>query len=457
MLEVGPEPFLLDREDRIDATLARYKNLAEKCLEMMETLKELETEGRKKKDKRPVYTTRQASELLQLSDTTLRKVEAEHGIKVDRNDRGQRVYTLEVLDKIREAGGYGYRRPKMSTMAKLLVANQKGGVAKTTTTAHLAVGLARLGLRCLAVDLDPQGTLTKNLLGYTPELDVTFEDTMGSVLAGSSTSVVHLPKPTHIFKLDVIPCCPLMANAEIEAVSRSNMSKAEAQKRRARLLEQGLVIEADEVVPDFLFFQPLRNTLDAFRDRYDVILMDTSPSMSIPMYAALGAANCLIVPTPAASDDAAGALQFATTLFKLADWFQCLDSRWERILFTKFGGEQVEALAQVAIEGAWKHKILQHKMPDRAAFRYAADQRSTLFDVPEIKSPESHAAALRGTDSVVREIHKLMSMTWDQEAEVYAEHGLENWDAVADKQRELDEAYAARQAENDDETAEVAA
>lgn len=68
-------------------------------------------------------------------------------------------------------------------MSKVIIcANQKGGVVKTTTTVNLGLRLARAGKRVLAIDNDPQGTLTKSLGYQQPDADITLEKIMEWVL-----------------------------------------------------------------------------------------------------------------------------------------------------------------------------------------------------------------------------------------------------------------------------------
>ena len=96
------------------------------------------------------------------------------------------------------------KRERMDTMI-LAIANQKGGVGKTTTAANLGIGLAREGRNVLQVDCDPQGALTVSL-GYSQpdELDMTLTDMLASVLmdkpAAPEQGILH-----HAEGVDLIP------------------------------------------------------------------------------------------------------------------------------------------------------------------------------------------------------------------------------------------------------------
>ena len=149
--------------------------------------------------------------------------------------------------------------PEGALMAKVIAfANQKGGVAKTTTTLNLGVALRELGHRVLVIDLDPQGNLTMSQ-GMNPDA---IERSMFDVL-------VHR-----------IPISDVIQTVEVDiAVASIDLAGAElalsALIGRERALEKALV----EV-----------------RDRYDFILIDTPPSLGLLTINAFVAADGVIVP-----------------------------------------------------------------------------------------------------------------------------------------------------------------
>lgn len=147
----------------------------------------------------------------------------------------------------------------------LAIANQKGGVGKTTTTVNLAACLAALQLRTLLVDLDPQGNATSGL-GY-------LRDTLGltvyDVLAGNADAADAVIE-TDIPCLHLLPAATALAAAELELVT----------------VEEGRE-----------FY--VKDSLASLKDAYDFILIDCPPSLSLLTINALVASDALLIPVQA--------------------------------------------------------------------------------------------------------------------------------------------------------------
>ena len=169
------------------------------------------------------------------------------------------------------------RTDKGPTLARIIVfANQKGGVAKTTTTLNLGVALAEKGMRVLAIDLDPQGNLTMSQ-GWNPD---EIERSMFDVL-------VHKLPISEIIRtgeIDVGVASIDLAGAELALSSMIG---------RERALEKALV----EV-----------------REKYDYILIDTPPSLGLLTINAFTAADGVIVPVQCEYLSLRGLVQLENTL-----------------------------------------------------------------------------------------------------------------------------------------------
>ena len=197
-------------------------------------------------------STEQAAQLLNVHSNTIHRWIKDGKLPTSKIGREYRIPRDAIENRL---------QTNQSGNRIIAIANQKGGVAKTTSTLNLAAGMARLGKRVLVVDLDPQGGCAVSLGISTDSLN----KTVYNVLMQEELSFEKvIMKTRHEFHL--APSNIDLAGAEIE-------------------LKQLLAAE-----------QVLKRNIDEIRSDYDIILFDCPPSLGMITINALTAANELLIP-----------------------------------------------------------------------------------------------------------------------------------------------------------------
>ncbi len=244
----------------------------------------------------------------------------------------------------------------------IAVANQKGGVAKTTTVASLGVALSELGRRVLLVDLDPQACLTFSL-GLDPEsIDLSVHDVLLGRVSASVATVATEDGP------DLLPSTIDLAGAEAMLLPRTGREYV------------------------------LRSALEEVTRAYDFVLLDCAPSLGVLTINALTAADEVLIPLQCETLSHRGVGQLLDTVLDV----QRLTNRGLRVrgvLPTLYDGRTTHAKMVVAdVAGRYGLPVLEPPIPKSVRFAEApAAGHSVLVTAsrgPGAEAYREHAKAL---------------------------------------------------------------
>ena len=293
-----PRPDSVDKITRHAALLSSHLQALRRRMYPPQAEKSLRT-----------FTATEVAKLTGIPESTLRLMSTKgQGPIPARLENQHRAYTLGQINELRRFAAE--QRPDDGRkllphrrggehLQILAVANFKGGSAKTTTSIHLAHYLALRGYRVLTIDLDPQASMSA-MFGAQPEFDVPANETVYAALRydDERRSIRNVIRKTYFTGLDLIP---------------GNLEVMEFEHDTPRMLMQR------ERPGGAIFFERLKLAIEEVEDEYDVIVLDTPPSLGFLTLGALYAATGMIITVHPAMLDVASMSQFLLMMGDLGD------------------------------------------------------------------------------------------------------------------------------------------
>ena len=346
----------------------------------------------------------EAAKLIGISDAYLRLLASEGNIPdAEKNGAGRRLYSLEQIHEIRRylsanKKGYSPQRTDNEALQVIAVTNFKGGSGKTTTAAHLSQYFALRGYRTLAVDLDPQASLSA-LFGIQPEFDLGANETMyGAVRYDQQQRPLgDIIRKTYFTGLDIVP-----GNLELQEFEHDT-PRVLSEKSRNR--EQ-------------MFFTRIAAALASVDKDYDIVILDCPPSLGYLTLAALCAARSVVVTIHPQMLDVASMSQF---LHMTAGLFGVVEKaggnaeyEFFRYAVTRYepsDGPQGQIVG--LLKSLFGDRVLTNAMVKSAAISDAGITKQTLYEVGrENFTRATYDRAIESLDSMNGEIEMLVKQAW---------------------------------------------
>lgn len=320
---------------------------------------------------------------------------------------GRRSYTAEQLLEMREflqqngrpGSHYVPRRQGAEHLQVIAVVNFKGGSGKTTTAAHLSQHLALTGHRVLAVDLDPQASLSA-IHGFQPEFDVNENETLYAAIRydGDRRPLKEVIRKTNFPGLDIVP---------------GNLELMEFEHDTPRILAQGQGADYGRI-----FFARLDEALSSVSDDYDVVVIDCPPQLGFLTMSAICAATAVLITVHPQMLDVMSMCQFLQMLGEVLNTLKGAGGNmkldWLRYLVTRYDptdGPQTQMVA--FMRSMFKNHVLTNPMVRSVAISDAALTNQTLYEVERNQFIRStYDRALESMDAVNTEIGELIHKAW---------------------------------------------
>ncbi len=354
------------------------------------------------------FTSGEAARLMKISDSTLRKMTlAGEGPQPELTSNGRRFYTLGQINEIRHmlAGSTRGResiefvphRRGSEHLQVIAVTNFKGGSGKTTTSAHLAQYLALQGYRVLAVDLDPQASLSA-LLGVLPETDVGANETLYAAIRydDSRRSLKEVIRSTYFDGLHLVP---------------GNLELMEFEHTTPKAL-------TDRGSRDGLFFTRVAQAFDEVADDYDVVVIDCPPQLGFLTLSGLCAATSMVITVHPQMLDIASMSQFLLMTRDLLGVVKeaggNLQYDFIRYLLTRFEPQDAPQTKVAALlRNMFDDHVLTNPMVKSAAVSDAGLTKQTLYEIGrENLTRSTYDRAMEALDAVNAEIEGLIKAAW---------------------------------------------
>lgn len=347
------------------------------------------------------FSLSEVADYVGVSQSYLKKLHLEgKGPSPATSSTGRRAYSAEQMNDLRR---YLDRQPHRIGTEKLqviAVVNFKGGSGKTTTAAHLAQHLALTGHRTLAIDLDPQASLSA-LHGVQPELDrypslyetLRYDD--------ERKPIGDVIRPTNFPNLHIVP-----ANLELQEYE----------------YDTPLAMHGSQATAGKMFYTRIGAALAQVDPQYDVVVIDCPPQLGYLTLTALSAATAVLITVHPQMLDIMSMSQF---LLMLGEILQSLDGAgvkvsldWFRYLVTRFEPSDIPQTQMVGfMQSIFAQQMLQHQMLKSTAVSDAGLTKQTLYEVERTQFTRStYDRAMESLFAVNGEIIGLIHKAWGRKS-----------------------------------------
>jgi len=352
-----------------------------------------------------MFNSRDVVELTGISASNLRLRLAEKDFPQPEIDtRGHHWYNAEKIDQIRDhmvrtgaKNAHIYRpgRRQGDKLQVISVVNFKGGCAKTTSAIHLAQRYALRGYRVLAIDMDPQGSLT-TMFGYRPEIEFTDSGTIYDALRYQDPlPMKDVIRKTYFHNLDLAPAGLMLSEYETETALNLRRNTGET------------------------FATRLVRALNTVEDEYDIVLIDCPPQLGFTTLTAICCSTSMIVTVIPSMLDVASMSQFLRQLGELVQTLEGMlktEQSWDffRFLLTRYEPSDAPQTQMASyLRMNLRDYVLTEPMLKSTAISDSGLSQQTVLEVdPSGFTKKTLERAIQSVIAVADEIETHIQQAW---------------------------------------------
>jgi chromosome partitioning protein len=382
-------------------------DLYTRSLGVLETLRAQSAGGGGAVRQSPRFPITRVAELVGRTSAAIREAEKDGRLPVvERTASGRRIgYTLAEINQMRSVFGTRPWRTADDPLSVVAVQNFKGGVGKSTVSAHLAQYLAIKGYRVCLIDCDSQGSSTA-LFGYVPDLDINEDDTLYPFFRNAEmASMAYAVRETHWDGLYLVPANLKLYSSEYELASRVARSEPNLLNR----LAEGIA---------------------SIGDHFDVVILDPPPALGTISLSVMRAANALLVPIPPTVVDFTSTTSFLAMLYEtmltLGERGLPVDLRWMRLVATR-ADEQKSMQRELLglMRNLFGDMLLRTVLKDSAEIDNASARLMTVYELEHpVTSRETYQRCMTYLNGVNAEVETQIRLTWPSHVERLRAEGV---------------------------------
>ena len=382
--------------------LSYVENIIKKCDSLLVTLEQMGKAPNQQKVLTRKFSVNEAAALVSRTRASLNRVEKEGIASPEKDPKSKRIlgYSLKEINQLRKHFGTQKFRQKGDPCLVIAVQSFKGGVAKSVTSIHLSQYLAMSGYRVLAVDCDPQASLTSSF-GFLPDKVFDESHTMLPFLASEQESLEYCIIESYFPNLSLIPSCLPFYDAEFKLAFAAS--------------------DADTIEERKAYYTEFLDAFNTIKDSFDFIVIDSPPALGMITINILTAADAIIVPTPPALYDFASTVQY----FKMVRKIMKSVIPGKIYHFIKILATKVDTRANISVDilslmrEVFGGNMFQSLFMETSEIKTASADFKTVFD---LQKPNQRAIKI--LKSVCEEIEIELLKAWPSKKKQLVEEGV---------------------------------